>query len=119
MKSNLQRRIQRYGWDKAVSDYEPYWKRQLEPAQNRLLDMAGLRSGERVLDVACGTGLVSLRAAAQVGPEGHVMATDISDKMVQRARELAAQQHLDHITFERMDAEALKRQFGCDDWDDD
>lgn len=107
MESKLQRRIQRYGWDKAVGYYEQHWKRQLEPAQTRLLAMAALQLGERVLDVACGTGLVTFPAANQVGPTGAVVATDISDRMVQSTRERAAQQGLHHITCSRMDAEAL------------
>jgi SAM-dependent methyltransferase len=46
---------------------------------------AAVRSGERVLDVACGNGSVTLPAAWAVGPEGHVLATDISEAMVRRA----------------------------------
>jgi ubiquinone/menaquinone biosynthesis C-methylase UbiE len=108
MDAKLQRRIQRYGWDKAVSYYEPCWKQQLEPAQTRLLALAGLQRGERVLDVACGTGLVSLRAAVQVGLEGAVVGMDISEHMVERARAMAAQHHLRHTTFARMDAEDIR-----------
>jgi hypothetical protein len=52
MQAKLQRRIQRYGWDRAVHDYEQAWKRQLEPAQTRLLEMANLQGGDQVLDVA-------------------------------------------------------------------
>jgi ubiquinone/menaquinone biosynthesis C-methylase UbiE len=108
MDAKLQRRIQRYGWDKAVTFYEQYWKRQLEPAQTRLLEMAELRQGEQVLDVACGTGLVTLRAAAHVGGAGAVVGTDIAENMVQRARMLATLQHIDQATFTRMDAENLQ-----------
>ena len=108
MEATLQRRIQRYGWDKAVSDYEPGWKHQLEPAHTRLFALAALQHGERVLDVACGTGLVSFRAAAAVGPAGAVVGTDISAHMVARARALAAQPHLHHTSFARMDAEDLR-----------
>jgi ubiquinone/menaquinone biosynthesis C-methylase UbiE len=108
MDAKLQRRIQRYGWDKAVSYYEPCWKQQLEPAQTCLFALAGLQRGARVLDVACGTGLVSLRAAVQVGPEGAVVGTDISEHMVERARTMAAQHHLRHTTFARMDAEDIR-----------
>ena len=108
MHPRLQRRIQRYGWDKAVSYYESYWKRQLEPAQTRLLEMAELKQGERVLDMACGTGLVTFRAAAQVGCEGAVCGTDISEHMVQSARTMAAQHHTHHAAFERMEAEDLR-----------
>lgn len=108
MEPKLQRRIQRYGWDKAVEYYEHSWKRQLRPAQTRLLEMAALQPGERVLDVACGTGLVTFRAAAQVGPGGAVIGTDIAARMVEHARQTAACKQLSHVTFERMGAEALQ-----------
>ncbi len=61
MDPRLQRRVQRYGWDRAVAAYEEGWRAQLEPAHSLMLDMVALRPGERVLDVACGTGLVSFR----------------------------------------------------------
>ena len=64
MEPALQRRIQRYGWDKASAAYETFWQKQLKPAQDRLLKMADIQNGEKVLDLACGTGLVSFRAAA-------------------------------------------------------
>ena len=41
-----------------------------------------LKAGERVLDVACGTGLVTERAGAAVGSDGEVVGTDISEAMV-------------------------------------
>jgi len=103
----LQRRVQRYGWDKASSTYERYWHQQLAPAQDRLLDMAGIRRGERVLDVACGTGLVTLRAADLTGHSGTVFATDISDEMVAALKGQAGRRHLTNVTAARMDAEAL------------
>ena len=51
----------------------------------------GAAPGERVLDVACGTGLVSLRIAAAVGAAGAVVGTDISGQMVEAARRIAAE----------------------------
>ena len=108
MEPKLQRRIQRYGWDKAVNFYERYWQEQLEPAQTKLLDMANLQRGEAVLDVACGTGLISFRAAAQVGPAGEVLGTDISGQMVEHARAQAALQNMRQMRFARMDAEDLR-----------
>ena len=89
MDPRLQRRVQRYGWDKAAGDYEAGWRDQLEPAQSLMLEMAALRPGERVLDVACGTGLVSFRALEQVGAAGSVLGTDISAEMVEGARRRA------------------------------
>ena len=62
MDSRLQKLVQRYGWDRASADYASYWQVQLEPVQTRLLELADLQAGEKVLDVACGDGLVSFRA---------------------------------------------------------
>jgi ubiquinone/menaquinone biosynthesis C-methylase UbiE len=107
MDSRLQRRVQRYGWDKAVNDYEAGWRAQLEPAQSLMLQMAALRSGERVLDVACGTGLVSFRILDEVDETGAVLGTDISGEMIETARRLAAERGARNATFERLDAEAL------------
>ncbi len=86
MDARLQRRIQRYGWDKAVGDYEAGWRAQLEPAQSLMLDLAALRPGEHVLDVACGTGLISFRIVDAVGEDGSVVGTDISSEMIAAAR---------------------------------
>lgn len=107
MKPQLQRRVQRYGWDKAASHYEAYWRRQLEPAQKRLLEVANLKPGERVLDMACGTGLVTFPAAEAVAPGGEVLGTDISAEMVGSARQVAEQRGVGNASFERMDAEDL------------
>ena len=107
MDAKLQRRIQRYGWDKAVDLYEQHWQQQLAPAQTRLLEMADIRPGERVLDVACGTGLVTCRVARQVGEHGTVVGVDVAGKMVAYAQHVAADQHLRQVTWARMDAEEL------------
>lgn len=108
MDARLQRRVQRYGWDKASGEYERYWRRQLEPVQVRLLALASLRPGERVLDVACGTGLVTFPAAQAVGAGGSVVGTDLSQDMVIRATQLAQTLGVPQATFERMDAEDLQ-----------
>jgi ubiquinone/menaquinone biosynthesis C-methylase UbiE len=107
MDPRLQRRVQRYGWDRAVAAYEEGWRAQLEPAHSLMLDMAALQPGERVLDVACGTGLVSFRVAEAVGARGAVVGTDISGEMVEAARRSAAERDVDNASFERSDAEAL------------
>jgi ubiquinone/menaquinone biosynthesis C-methylase UbiE len=103
MDSALQRRIQRYGWDRAAAHYEECWSRQLRGAQERLLAVAALGAGEQVLDVACGTGLVTFAAAAAVGATGMVVGTDLSEQMV----ELAAQRAPPNVRIVRMDAEKL------------
>lgn len=107
MDAKLQRRVQRYGWDKAADAYEQFWEEQLTPAHDRLMQLAAIQPGERVLDVACGTGLVTFRAAELAGPSGAVMATDISERMVTRLMDDAAGRRLSSITAARMDAEGL------------
>lgn len=107
MNAKLQRRVQRYGWDKAVDDYEAGWREQLEPAQSMLLDMAALQPGERILDVACGTGLVSFRALDAVGISGAVVGTDISGQMIEAARLTAKSRGAVNAAFRRADAESL------------
>jgi len=108
MDARLQRRVQRYGWDKASSFYEQYWSKQLEPAQSLLLKMANLQPGEHVLDIACGTGLITFQAATSVGREGHVTATDLSEKMVASVREQSAKRKATNVSSAWMDAENLK-----------
>lgn len=107
MEPKLQRRVQRYGWDKAVDDYEAGWRAQLEPAHTVMLDLAALQPGERVLDVACGTGLVSFRVLDAIGADGALVGTDISGEMVEAARRLADERNVQNASFERHDAEDL------------
>lgn len=107
MNARLQRRVQRYGWDLAASDYEPLWQAQLAEAQGALLTLASPAPGEQVLDIACGTGLVSFEAARAVGVSGHVLGIDLSDRMVGGAERRAREKKLSNCSFSRMDAEAL------------
>lgn len=56
------------------------------PWAPELVELAALRSGERVLDLACGTGLVARFAAPQVGPTGQVTGLDFNAGMLAVAR---------------------------------
>jgi len=107
MEPQLQRRVQRYGWDKAAKFYDDSWKAQLKPAQDKLLEMADLQPGEIVLETSCGTGQVTLRAARQVANGGKVIATDLSEKMIDEAKKRARKKSFSNIRFRRMDAEQL------------
>lgn len=68
------------GYDQAVG----HWTRRLIPS---LLRAAQLSPGNRVLDVAAGTGLATEAATSVAGPSGHVVAADISPAMLEKARE--------------------------------
>src|SRR4051794_4440488 len=51
-----------------------------------LVSIADLRAGERILDVACGTGIVARLAAPRVAPAGHVVGVDVNAAMLTVAR---------------------------------
>lgn len=76
----------------------------LAPFGRRLLAAAALEPGERVLDVGCGTGAVSLEAARTVGPGGRVTGVDLSAPMLGLARRRSEEQGID-VDFVRCDAQ--------------
>ena len=109
MEPKLQRRVQRYGWDRAAEFYATFWSEQLRPAHDELLRRIALQPGEAVVDVACGSGEITFRAADAVGGGGTVLGLDISAKMVAAAEDTLAAHDADNIAFRRADAEDL----GC------
>ncbi len=62
------------GWAK----WEEVFAAGLIDVTDAMLDMAGVDANMQVLDLACGAGSQSLRAAVRVGPQGRVLASDIS-----------------------------------------
>lgn len=108
MKPDLQRRVQKYGWDYSSPYYETGWQHQLWPAQERLLDAAGLENGEHVLDISCGTGLVTFPIAEAVGAEGSVTGIDLSEGMIEKAKGIAGKRNILDVNFKAMDAEDLE-----------
>jgi ubiquinone/menaquinone biosynthesis C-methylase UbiE len=107
MEPRLQRRVQRYGWDKASSYYEIFWQNQLKPAQDLLIEMADVQPEDAVLDIACGTGLVSFKILDIPGYHGRIVGTDISDKMVELASTRINLKFDGRVQFQQMDAEEL------------
>src|SRR5712691_3218635 len=84
---------QRQHWDSAAAGWRK-WSELIDGAASviseRLVEMAGVEPGSRVLDVAAGYGEPSLTAARAAGPEGSVVASDISPEMIAFGRERAA-----------------------------
>src|SRR5512133_2072020 len=79
------------------------YQRYLVPAMTAmwaadLADRAALRPGQRVLDVACGTGVVARLAAERVGPTGGVDGIDLNAGMLAVAQSLAAPVRWHHGT---------------------
>ena len=75
-------------YDGSVAEnYERYFVPVIgAPIANELIEIAALRPGERVLDVACGTGVVARRASQLVGARGAVVGLDINPGMLAVAR---------------------------------
>jgi len=73
-----------------------------------MLDLAGIRPGHRVLDIAAGTGEQTLMAARRVGPDGFVLATDIADRMLAYLDEAARNEGLTNVQTRLVDARLLE-----------
>ena len=89
--------------------------RALAPVNDLMLDLAGVRVGSRVLDLGAGTGDQTLLAAQRVGPDGAVLATDISASMLDLAREAAEAAGLVNVETRVMDAQHLDLESGSFD----
>ena len=91
-------------WSLFNKIFESYDKLQFqkEPC-DRLVVHAGIHEGQRVLDVACGTGWATLAARALVGETGRVIGIDIADKALEIARGKAEKVGLKNISFQEQD----------------
>lgn len=101
---------QRRQWDSVAAGWEKWWRTIEDGAQSvseRMLDLAAVQPGHRVLDIATGIGEPALRAASRVGPAGRVVATDISSRMLDFARARATSLGLTNVEFREVDAERL------------
>jgi ubiquinone/menaquinone biosynthesis C-methylase UbiE len=103
--------MQRQSWDSVAEGWRKWWKVIEEHGQvvsDRLVELAGVHQGIRVLDVATGIGEPAVTAAKRVGPTGKVTAIDLSPGMLAIARERAAELGLSKIIeFRESDAESL------------
>jgi ubiquinone/menaquinone biosynthesis C-methylase UbiE len=107
MDARLQIRVQRYGWDAAASHYHAGWEQQLKPAQDTLLRMVDVQPGQSVIETASGSGMVTQRLANAIGPEGRVIATDLSQGMIDDLLNRMDACKVGNVTASRMPAEKL------------
>ena len=102
---------QREGWDGVAQGWKEWWEHIEKGAQSlsqRLIELAEIKPGQRVLDIATGIGEPSVTAAKVVGNGGRILATDISKQMLAIAKERATILGLqDIIEFKESDAENL------------
>jgi SAM-dependent methyltransferase len=73
-----------------------------------MLDLANMRVGDRVLEVAAGTGDLAIMIARRVGPNGYVLATDISTSMLNVAAEAVRNAGLTNVETRVMDVENIE-----------
>ena len=97
--------------DRKVLSPEEVWRkyddiesRLTAPLSERMLDLAGVGPGMRVLDLATGRGEPALRAARRVAPDGLVLGVDLDDGVLEIAREKAGQRGMSNLDLRRADA---------------
>jgi ubiquinone/menaquinone biosynthesis C-methylase UbiE len=78
------------------------------PIARRLVELASVKEGARVLDIGCGTGVAALKAATAVGPNGSVAGIDLAEEAIRLAAGKAKVMGLSHVRFEMMDARDLR-----------
>jgi SAM-dependent methyltransferase len=105
MDARVFRRVQRYGWDAATDAYDRGWVPLLERLTESCVARAALAPGERVLDLATGTGVGAFAAAHAVGAAGAVTGLDVSENMVALAAARATGGGNDNVAFRRCDME--------------
>jgi ubiquinone/menaquinone biosynthesis C-methylase UbiE len=102
---------ERQSWDSVAAAWQKWWKtieRGTENVSRRLVELAEIKPGSRVLDIATGIGEPALTAAKQVGKSGQVLATDISPQMLSFAKQRAISLGLQIvIEYKEGDAETI------------
>ena len=108
--SNKFKAGQRQQWDNVAAGWEKWWKKLEQMSNtvtNRLLEMAEIEEGQRVLDIATGIGEPALTVAPKVGDKGKVVATDTSPGMLSIAKERAKSLGVTNVEFQELDAEQI------------
>jgi SAM-dependent methyltransferase len=101
---------QKRDWDAAAEGWQKWWpvfERNAQHVSDRLVEIAGVKPGDRVLDIATGNGEPAVTAAHRVGASGRVVAIDQSTGMLAIARKRAAELGIGNIDFRESDAESL------------
>jgi ubiquinone/menaquinone biosynthesis C-methylase UbiE len=109
--SEQHKEAERQSWDGVAAGWQKWWKtieRGAEKVSRHLIDLAEVKPGSSVLDIATGIGEPAITAANRVGSNGHILATDISPRMLSVAKQRAASLGLrDVIEFKEGDAETI------------
>lgn len=101
---------QREQWNKdgaAWRRWNPTLDRWYGEVTRQMLDLAQIRPDQRILDIAAGAGEPAVSAAERVGLGGYVLATDISEGIVELALQVARERGLKQMETRAMDGEKL------------
>lgn len=102
---------QRHNWDSVAHGWEKWWRTieiGAEKVSRRLIELATIKIGSKVLDISTGIGEPAITAAREVGNTGQVLATDISSEMLSIAKQRAINAGLQHvIVFKQGDTETI------------
>ena len=97
-------------WQEAAAAWHrwgPFLEEWLGPATEQMLDLAGVGPGSRVLDIAAGAGGQTIAAARRADERGVVLATDVSERILELAALEARTAGLSNVATKTMDGEAL------------
>ena len=99
------RKVMRKGWNLTPDIYDRVWTPVLREYSIGCIERAGVRPGDRVIDVATGPGTAALLASERAGEGGFVLGVDISDRYIEVATAAAAARP--NVRFERHPMEQL------------
>lgn len=106
-------------WNSATGQrwvtYQAALDQRFAPLTERLIERAGVRPGECVIDVGCGTGTTTLQLAAAVGAHGSVLAIDIAEPLLAAARRRCLHGGHSNVRLIRADAQTHRFERGCHD----
>lgn len=104
------RRVSHAVWEAMASGWDSrhgYFEQTARPVTERMLERLVPRPGERILDLAAGTGVVGFAAATLVGSDGQVVISDFSQAMVDSAWRRTRARGLENVVCRLLDAERL------------
>ncbi len=96
-------------YDGVTEQFDRFTERLSSPLAAKMVSLAKIKTGDCVLDVGTGTGVVALQAAQKIGTAGKVFGIDLSEGMLAAAEAKSERLGLGQkVDFSRMDAEDLK-----------